>query len=312
MNRKLLLNALLALVVIGLGLWILYGPKEDKNEAEKTAVAVSTLDPKTVNKIRIVRTGLPEFVLEKQGEIWVQTAPFKARTDNTQARRLLDLLNAKARSTLPAESLERFELSIPSARVWVGEQEFAFGMVNDLTTEQYLLTQGKVYLVAPTYGYGLPTREDALASRMLFAEDEGVQGVETSSVKIVMQDGKWVETPPREGEALSQDDYARWIDDWRFASSTMSRPATNDGKGEKVKITLRGGKTLEFIIAKRAPELILVRPDEKMEFIFAPEMARMLNPPPPAEKLNTPAASEKVNPTAPAEHKNSTAPAEKK
>lgn len=282
-NRKLIVNALLALLVGALALWTFYGPKDKTGDDARADIAVSTIDPQTVSKIRILRAGLPEFVLEKQNGSWVQMAPFKARTDSTQARRLLDLLNAKTKSTLPAESLERFELSNPSLRVWIGEQEFAFGMVNDLLMQQYVLTQGKVFLVSPTYGYGLPQREDSLVSRMLFAEDEGLEAVTTPNVKIAMQDGKWLQTPPRSGEPLSQDDYGRWIDEWRFASSTLTRPAAQIPNGEKVSITLRGGKSVEFVIAKRAPELLLVRTDEKMEYVLSGEMTRLLNAPnPPA------------------------------
>ena len=280
MKRSFIINAVLAVIVAALALWMTLKP----GDKEAPGVALSALKRDAVKKIRIVPSKLPEFVLEREGNRWVQTQPFRARTDESQSGRLLDLLAATAKDKLEAKDLGRFDLDKPFARVFFDDQEFAFGTLNTLTNEQYVLTGNGVYLVSPVFGYGLPSRPDGLASHMLLADDELPAKYELPGVTLESKDGKW-QVSPAPAEAPSQDDLARWAESWRYASSLATQPAPADAKGERAKIVTRAGKTIEFIIAARTPNFVLVRPDEKLQYLFPPDTAaKMLQAPAPAPK----------------------------
>jgi hypothetical protein len=118
---KLLVNAVLLALVAGLALWMTLRPGTTPVATQR----VSQLKAADVASIRIARDGLPEIVLERDGRKWIQTAPFRARTDATQAGRLLDLLAAEAAVTFPAEDLARFELDKPFAKVTIGSPGFS-------------------------------------------------------------------------------------------------------------------------------------------------------------------------------------------
>lgn len=273
MKRSLVINILLALVVAGLGAWMVLQPGE-KIEPQS---ALSALKRDDISSVRIVRKDLPEFVLERQGKQWKQTAPFPARVDNSQIGRLVDLTAATSKQKLPATDLARFELDQPFARVTLNKQEFAFGTVNSLTNEQYVLTDGAVYLITPTFGFGLPTRPDSLASHMLLAEDEVPAGITVGNMSALPKDGKLVLSPaPAEAERPSQDELQQWIEEWRYASSLATQPVGEVPKGDVAKLVLKDGRTVEFVIAQRVPQLVLVRPDEKLQFVFAAEQAGRL------------------------------------
>ncbi len=281
MNRRLLINVVLAVAVAALGAWMILAPGP-KGPPE---VALSDRKPAEARSIRIERTGLPTFVLLKSGGRWQQTEPFVARTDNTQAQRLLDLLVAKSRTVFPADDLARFELDHPFARVTIDDRVFAFGTVNPLTGEQYVLSGNQVFLLSPVFGYGLPTQADSMATHMLLGEDETPVSVEIADGRLDAKDGKSRWTPPTAAtEKLSQDDFARWLDDWRFASSLATRSATASQAGERVNITMKDGKRVEFDVLSREPEFIVRRVDEKLEFVFAADRAQRLLSPPTAAK----------------------------
>ena len=127
---------------------------------------------------------------------WIQSAPFPARTDASKAPRLLDLLGAQAKTTYPATDLGRFDLDQPFARMTIDDQVFAFGTVNAITNEQYVLTGDTVYLVSPVHGFALPTQIDSLASHLLLADDEVPTAFVLPGATIELRDGKWVRTPP--------------------------------------------------------------------------------------------------------------------
>ena len=281
MNRRLLINVGLAIAVAALGAWMILEPGP-KGAPE---IALSDRKPAEARSIRIERNGLPTFVLLKSGGRWRQTEPFSARTDNTQAQRLLDLLAAKSRTVFPADDLARFELDHPFARVTIDDRVFAFGTVNPLTGEQYVLSGNKVFLLSPVFGYGLPTQADSMTTHMLLGDDETPVAFELASGRLESKDGKSRWTPPTAAtEKLSQDDVARWLDDWRFASSLATRPATAAKAGEAVRITMKDGKNVEFQVLTREPEFILRRLDEKLEFVFAADRAQRLLSPPSAAK----------------------------
>lgn len=278
MKRSLLINLLLALLVGGLALWMTLQPGRKSADPGQPLSALKRDD---IDTIRIEREGLPEFVLQRRGRQWVQTAPFPARTDSSQAGRLLDLVAATSSRRLPATDLERFELDRPFARVTLGDQVFAFGAVNTLTNEQYLLTNDSVHLVTPAIGFGLPTREDALASHMLLAEDEIPVSLRAGAISAETRDGRIALTPePPEAERPSRDDLRGWLEQWRYASSLATQPAESLPRGELVVVGLKDGKSLEFVVVRRAPELVLARRDENLLYTFPPEQAaRLLAPP---------------------------------
>lgn len=278
MKRSFLVNLLLALLVGGLALWMTLQPGRKSAAPEQP---LSTLKRDAIDRIRIQREGLPEFVLERRGGRWVQTAPFPARTDSSQAGRLLDLVAATSSRQLPATDLERFELARPFARVTLGDQVFAFGAVNTLTNEQYLLTNDSIHLVSPAIGFGLPTRTDALASHMLLGENEIPASLRTGALRMETRDGRIVLDPePPEAERPSQDELRDWLEQWRYASSLSTAPAGSPAKGELVRVGLEDGRTLEFVVVQRTPELVLARQDENLLYTFAAEQAdRLLSPP---------------------------------
>lgn len=276
-DRRFAINVVLAIAVAALGAWMILAP----GRTGTPETALSDRKPADASSIRIERKGLPTFVLQKSGGRWMQAEPFKARTDNTQAQRLLDLLAAKSRSVFPATDLARFELDQPFATVTIDDRVFRFGTVNPLTGEQYVQSGNQVFLLSPVFGYGLPTQADSMTTHMLLGDDEVPVAFELPGGRLESKDGKSRWTPPTPAtEKLSQDDFARWIDDWRFASSLATRPATAGKAGERVRITLKDGRTIDVEVITRDPELILRRPDEKLEFVFAAERGqRLLSPP---------------------------------
>jgi len=276
LKRGLLVNILLAVLVAGLGAWMMWKPGE---KLEPTR-ALTTKKPSDVKRVSIERKGLAPFVLENHDGHWVQTAPFRARTDSSKVPRLLDLLGARAKTTYPATDLARFELDQPFARVTVDDQVFAFGMVNAITNEQYVLTGDTVYLVSPIHGFALPTQADSLASHMLLADDEIPRAFVLSGAKLEIQDGKWVRTPiPADAAKLSQDDYVRWVDSWRYASSLATNLPAGKPSAESLLISLQNGRSIDIRVQTRTPDVRLLRMDENMEYVFSADTgANLLAP----------------------------------
>jgi hypothetical protein len=282
MRRAWLVNLLLVIGVAGLALYAIYRPKpEDKTPRHK----VSQVAGATVQKVRIEPQSAPPIELEKRGEAWFITAPLAGRADQSQMDRLLDLLQASSTERLPATELARYDLDRPRLKVQFDGQVLAFGTTNPLTQEQYLLAGDSVYLLSSYFASVVPTQPDRLLTHALFRPGEKPVGFAFKEFRVTQKDATWtVEPPLPEGkEAPGPDEINRWVDNWRFASSLVTRPAGSRKPQDEIQVTLAGGAQVKLGVLQREPELILLRQDEKLEFQFSAESGpRLITRPEPA------------------------------
>jgi hypothetical protein len=274
MRRSMWLNALLAAAVVALGTWAYFKPAKDVPVEHP----LSALKPAEARSIRIERAGAKPVLLDRKQNSWIVTAPFIARADDLRVQQLLEILEARAANRLAATDLARFELEQPAVRLTIDGQPFAFGMVNPVTREQYVLTGGAVYAVRPRYGAALPAGAAELASRQLFATDELPIRIELKTFTVEQRDGKWMQTP--QTSDLSQDDFIRWVDEWRRAAALRVEPDAKKQPSVEIRVRFKDGSTVTVGQLALEPELVLLRTDENLRYHFRAEVAkRLLSPP---------------------------------
>jgi hypothetical protein len=272
MSRAWWLNVLLAAAVAALGLFVYVKPG-GQIPADH---ALSTLKPREISSIRIERTGTAPILLKKEHDAWLITAPLAARADTVRVQNLLAVAEATSAIRLSAIDLARFELETPQARLTLGSQRFDFGMANPVSREQYVLTGDAVYAISPRYGTVVPASAGELVDKRLFGGAEVPLRIELGEFTVARLGGKWTLDPPA-GE-LSQDDYQRWVDDWRNASAVRVAPYVHvKGKplGE-IGLQFQSGGKLTLAILAREPELALLRPDENLVYYFLSGHAQRL------------------------------------
>jgi hypothetical protein len=274
MSRAGWLNAVLAVVVAALGAFLYLRPATD------TAVEypLSALKSREARSLRIERASAVPVVLEKKQDAWFMIAPFAARADDSRVQQLLAIVEARAEHRLPAGDGRRFALEPPQARVIVDGQTFSFGLVNDVTREQYVMAGDAIYALPARYGAALPESAVLMASRQLFGPNEAPERIVLGDFSVEQRDGRWTLTPGT-GE-LSQDDLIRWVEEWRFASALRVEPSAPARTRDEIRIHLKGGGGFTLGVVAREPELVLARSDEKLQYRFGATIAkRLLSPP---------------------------------
>jgi hypothetical protein len=275
-------NALLAVAVAALAAWIHFKPAKDAG-AEHALSAQKSAD---ISSIRIERPGEPVIALERKQGAWLVTAPFAARGNDARARQLAELAEAKTAHRYPAADLGRFELVEPQARVTLGSQVFSFGMVSPVTRDQYVLTGDAVYAISPRYGAVLPLSAADVASPRLFGPTEAPVRFQLAAFSVEQRDGAWHQAPPASDP--SQDDLVRWVDEWRHATAAKLELHTGGTPADVIRIGLKDGREIVLSVLSRAPEVVLLRSDEKLKYTLRGAGARRMLAPPgsptPAEK----------------------------
>jgi hypothetical protein len=269
------LGAVLAgVIALGLFVWL----KPPKTQA--LTHAVSSIKSADARAVRVLRKGKPLATLEKRNTEWFMTEPVKAPADGFQVMRLLAILDAKSSLQYPPSDLVKFELSAPSAEIIVNDQRFAFGAINTVTREQYVLTQNWIYPMEVHFGAAVPADAAALLRRSVLAPGDMPNRFEFGSFAVLNDGKKWSAAPPA-GE-LSQDDYNRWVAQWREGSGLRTEIADARKPLGKISIVLKDGAKIVLNVVQTTPELVLRRADLGLQFIFTGDVGKIMISPPAA------------------------------
>jgi hypothetical protein len=271
------LVALLACVIaLGLFAWL----KPPKTQGP--ALSVSTLKSADARTLRVLRKGKPLALLEKRGNDWFLLEPLKAPADSFQVLRLLAVLDAKSALHYPPSDLTKFELNAPQTEIFINDQRFAFGAINNVTREQYVLTQNQVYPLELRFAAAVPNTASALVRRSLLAPGDVPVRFDFGTFTVAADDKKWTTTPPVAD--LSQDDYNHWVAQWREGSALRAEAIDPQAAPRKslrdIHITLKDGNKVTLAVVQSEPELVLQRADLDLQFVFVSDMGKkMLSPP---------------------------------
>mgnify|MGYP003340219631 CR=1 FL=1 len=268
--------------VIALGLFAWLKPPK----APVVTYVLSTIKPADVRTVRVLRKGKPLATLEKSATDWRLTEPVAAPAEEFQALRLIAILDAKSAQQYPAADRAKFELDVPQYEIVVNDQRFAFGAINTVTREQYVLTESRIFPVAMNYGAAVPTDVAALLRKTVLAPGDTPVRFEFATFSLEYQTNKWVATPP--AVDLSQDDFNRWVAQWRDGSGLRTEFVGGAAKTPKpigqVLITLKSGGKVSLDILQSEPELIVRRTDLGLQFVFTGNIGKQMLSPPVARK----------------------------
>ena len=285
--------SLLALfvAVAGLGAWVYYRPTA---EDDQKPLALSALNASEVRNIRVERSAAraasvgdttaqgaqaksaeppPVIVLQRAEGGWRMTAPFAARAEAFQVERLLSILDTRSSSRFPTTDLGRYGLAEPAVKVTLDGESFAYGAVNTMTREQYVLTRDAVYAIPLTQRNAVPRDADALVSRSLFAPGETPIGFDLPGFAATLQDGTWSFTPQ---DGSGADERNAWVDAWRQATAVRAKRHDGRTPDASVNVKLGDGRTVAIGILEREPELVLLRADEGIQYHFFADTAKRL------------------------------------
>jgi len=258
-----LVNLLLVAVVAALAAYALLGRDADDGRVPIVGVASSV-----VQRIAIEPEGMEPIELAREGDNWFVTRPLRARANSTQVERLLDLLAVRAGAPMPATDLQRFDLNRPSLRVRFDDTTIAFGTLNPLTQQQYVLVGDRVFMIPGHHRASVPERVERVLTHALLRKDEKPVSFQLPQLSVERLDGRWTRRPDPDPGAASQDDFHRWVDEWRFASSLLTQRADRALPAQRIVVAFEDGRRVEFGIVQREPELVLVRGDESLVFHF--------------------------------------------
>ena len=276
LKRRWLLNAGLLGLIAALA-WIVV--QRSGQQKDTPGPPLTGLSAAAVSHVRIERPEQPAIAIEKTGNEWKLTAPLPARANRLNVENLLHVLSAPAETRFPAVAAElpQYGLEKPSARVWLENEEIAFGALHPLKNQIYVLHNNEAALIpgyhlsAATYSY-----TNFIDSR-LFEEDRKLASLRLPGFMLSLKDGVWRRQPV--DKKLTSDRINDFASEWQNARALSVDKYSGKQSIGKIDIgSIRNGKNekLPLGILAYKPDFILHRQDENLEYHFTEETGKHL------------------------------------
>lgn len=265
MGKRGWLNLVLLLVVVLLVALIYLEPGKQPQQL----VLLTSLNPSSVQQIRIERPEEETVVLQRQGEQWGLIEPVEVSANQFAIQLILEVLSEESLQRYPAEglNLQKYGLQQPRARLAIDDVELAFGRMNPLNSRLYIMVDNVMHMVAQShisfltqawYRYVSPGLLDA-GSELQMLSIPGLGRLERAADGWQF-DGAVVPDSNAQMQSL--------VDAWRNARAMQVRPVGEVVAKEKIVVGLVSGAEISFGVLDTEEGLLLQRPELGLEYVF--------------------------------------------
>lgn len=267
MQSKTVLNLILLVVIAALALVVYLDPGKEQQKTE----TLTSIDPESLTHFELQNTDT--LVFDKQDEHWRIVAPIQAPANDGRIKQLLELTQVESRASYPLkpEDLAKFGLDKPKAILKLGQSTLVFGGSDPIDMNRYVQVGDTLHLIPDDAYRHLIASPTDFVDKKLLPEDAKLQTLTLPGLKARHGDkGQWVVEPQGEASAM-----AELASAWQAARAVEVESLTQPVKGELIQLGLAEGK-IEFVIVQRDPDLILARPDWKLQYVIPDDTGKRL------------------------------------
>lgn len=263
-TRRWIINYLLLILII-IFTWIgIKYPIRDDQKFERDAI--TTLKPQQVENIRI-ETADGSIQLEKKNNRWFIRSPLIWFADNVAAERLASLAGAKVHSKLPKAEIDisTLGLRIPKAVITLNQKSIYFGTTNQIGSRRYLMTDTTVFLVDDIHYAFIQNGLAGLIDKRLLPPGVNLRSLQFSDFSLTQQSGNWVSDQKPVDTTAAQSLVNHWQN---TQASRVQAYDTGLTPLKKITASFDNNESSEFFVLSIQPEIIIARPDMKLQFYF--------------------------------------------
>ena len=268
MKPKMLLNVVLLIVLTALVGVAFFEPGKE----EATVIYLTDVDVDALTRFELKNEESLEF--EKRDGHWWLTKPFQAPANDIRVRQLLQVAKAESQAHYPVkpEELAKFELDKPKAILTISRVTLRFGGSEPIDMLRYVQIGDTLHLVTDDFSHHLLAKATDYVDKKLLPEDAKLNELSLPGLNAKVGDkGLWNLNPAGDASAMSELAIA-----WQSARAIEVKRHPEPVSGDKIRLGLANGPTVEFVILQREPDLLIVRPDWQLEYMVAGEAGKRL------------------------------------
>lgn len=278
MNKRLVINLVLAGVIIVLALVVMFEPGK---QAVPDLPKITALKAEHVTHIAVERAGRDTLVFEKQADAaWRMTQPLALRANEFRVDALARAAQTGSHAQFPlaGRDLKQFELDAPIIKLTLNDQMIEFGSVNTLNNRRYVRVADTVHLIGDDVFFRLNGDAAGFISSALVpehAQDLSAIKLPDRSLNRDASSAKWTVTP--EVANLSPDEINTFLDEWRRAQALQVSAYSGTPSSETITLSFSGARPpLVYDVLRKTDGLILGNKAAGVQYQLTPEVAQRL------------------------------------
>ncbi|MDR2877739.1 MAG: DUF4340 domain-containing protein [Chromatiales bacterium] len=278
MNRRLVLNFVLLLIVLALAALVW------KQPGDVPSVKAQPLTPLHANEVTRLIIEWPAsnrapVSLDKSQGMWRMDAPLHVYANEFRIDALLRVLETASQAHFGAigRDLREYGLDPPSAVLEADDLRIAFGGSEPLDHRRYIQVGDTIHLTDDLYLFRLQTDYTSFVSTQLLSPNSHPVMIELPGLALTHgEGGRWTASP---ADGFTPDAINELVDEWRNAQALAVEPADASAVGiGAVRIGFEAGEDIRFEVRERDADLLLVRADLGICYVLTEEQARQLLP----------------------------------
>lgn len=278
MRARLWLNlGLLALVGVLVAIVVF----EPGKQPEPAPTPLTTRQPDTITRLKLVRGDDDIIELEKRDGRWWLTRPWQLPAKAFRVQGILRLLDTESQSRhdLAGLDLAKFGLDKPRASVtFDGELTIDFGGTEPLSQRRYVRIGEDLHTIVDTYYYQVAATPASFVDTALLPPDAKIVKLVLPDLTLELKDGTWQRTPERPD--VSADASIELVDAWRQTQALDVRPKDKLPEAHpagEAEVWLDGqDQPLRFAILENEDDTYLLRQDVDLAWQVTKETAEKL------------------------------------
>ena len=261
MQKQLLTNLFLLLLVIGLSLFLFINDSDQNTIKKLTPVSIND-----INNI-VITHNQRETILNKINQHWTITKPVDISANQIRIKTLLSMLNTNSHSQYATESLElkKYGLNNSKTAIRFNNIKINFGTSNPINNYRYVKIDGQLHLIDDNFYPLVSSQIGALVARELIHEDAKVTKLILPEHILFRDENKLWKTE----QDISSDAIIETIDHWKHKQAFAVHDYVERKSLGKIQAYFENTENpVDFYITDSEPWLIIARPDLNLEYHF--------------------------------------------
>ncbi len=238
----------------------------DRQGTGDQKVLLSNIEATSINHITVQRLDNEHIVFQKQGDRWFMISPFKASANIARINSILHLLRSRSFVQIDAKdiSLTPYQLDQAAITLHLDKHEFVFGATDPLDDRRYLMFNNTIHLLNDSLFHQLHQAPMFFVSTRLVPDEEIISSIKFTGHIVTKVNHSWSLSPVNDAVNVEQLDTL--VDAWQTGEARQVRQYSAVDATEKVVVKFRSGRSAQFDIVTKSPNLVLGRPDLALQY----------------------------------------------
>lgn len=275
MKSRWILNLSLALLIVVLVLVVYFKP----GNGTPAGIPLTALSSDAVTRVRIEKHGSNPITLEQTPAGWRLQTPVRARANRFNVENLLRITKATSSFQTPANAaaLSTYGLDKPAARLLLNDEEILIGAIHPMRQQHYLRYGDTIHLVDSHAVATALFNYSSFIDTQLIDDGHKLTALRLPGVRLVLKDGLWRREP--RDEKISMDSLNHFVAQWQNARALSVEKLSGAPTLAQIELTFSEDakpRSLKLAILAYAPEFVLARRDEGLEYHFPEDVGKRL------------------------------------